>query len=39
MKITKIELYQMPVGLKEPFVISLGAFDYASNVVVVYSYG
>lgn len=35
MKITKIELYQMPVGLKEPFVISLGAFDYASNVVVV----
>lgn len=25
----------MPVKLKEPFVISLGSFDYASNVVVV----
>lgn len=25
----------MPVKLKEPFVISLGAFDYAGNVVVV----
>ena len=35
MKITKIELCQMPVRLKEPFVISLGAFDYANNVVVV----
>ena len=35
MKITKIEIYQMPVRLKEPFVISLGAFDYANNVVVV----
>jgi L-alanine-DL-glutamate epimerase-like enolase superfamily enzyme len=35
MKIKSIEIYQMPVKLKEPFVISLGAFDYASNVVVV----
>jgi L-alanine-DL-glutamate epimerase-like enolase superfamily enzyme len=35
MKIKNIELYQMPIKLKEPFVISLGAFDYASNVVVV----
>ncbi|MCK9640525.1 MAG: dipeptide epimerase [Prolixibacteraceae bacterium] len=35
MKIKKIELYQMPIKLKEPFVISLGKFDCASNVVVV----
>ncbi len=35
MKIKKIELYQMPVRLKEPFVISLGPLDYANNVVVV----
>lgn len=35
MKITKIELYKMPVRLKDPFVISLGSFDYAENVVVV----
>ena len=26
MKIKKIEIYQMPVKLKEPFVISLGPF-------------
>lgn len=25
----------MPIRLKEPFVISLGSFDYASNVIVV----
>lgn len=35
MKITTIELYKMPVRLKDPFVISLGSFDYAENVVVV----
>ena len=35
MKIRKIELYQMPVRLKEPFVISLGTFHFANNVVVV----
>jgi L-alanine-DL-glutamate epimerase-like enolase superfamily enzyme len=35
MKIKSIEIYRMPIKLKEPFVISLGAFDYASNVVVV----
>lgn len=34
MKIRKIELYQMPVRLKEPFVISLGPLGYANNVVV-----
>ncbi|MCE1199093.1 MAG: dipeptide epimerase [Marinilabiliales bacterium] len=35
MKIVAIELYEMPVKLKEPFVISLGSFEYAENVVVV----
>jgi L-Ala-D/L-Glu epimerase len=35
MKIRKIELYEMPVRLKKPFVISLGAFFFANNVVVV----
>ena len=34
MKIKKIEIFQMPVRLKEPFVISLGAFSHANNVVV-----
>jgi len=35
MKICKIVLYEMPVKLKKPFVISLGAFHFANNVVVV----
>jgi L-alanine-DL-glutamate epimerase-like enolase superfamily enzyme len=35
MQITQIEVYQFPVKLKKPFVISLGSFDYAENVVVV----
>lgn len=35
MKIRKIELFEMPVRLKKPFVISLGAFYFANNVVVV----
>jgi L-alanine-DL-glutamate epimerase-like enolase superfamily enzyme len=35
MQITKIEVYQFPVRLKKPFVISLGAFEFAENVVVV----
>jgi L-alanine-DL-glutamate epimerase-like enolase superfamily enzyme len=35
MKIIRIEVYQFPVRLKKPFVISLGAFEYAENVVVV----
>jgi L-Ala-D/L-Glu epimerase len=35
MKITQIEIYQSPIKLKEPFVISLGPMDYAQNVIVV----
>ncbi|MCY1719490.1 dipeptide epimerase [Prolixibacteraceae bacterium Z1-6] len=33
--ITKIEIYESPIKLKEPFVISLGPMDYAQNVVIV----
>lgn len=35
MTIREITIYQSPIKLKEPFVISLGSFDYALNVVVV----
>ena len=35
MRIRKIEICQMPVKLQEPFVISLGSFESANNVVVV----
>ncbi len=35
MHITQIEVYKFPVKLKKPFVISLGKFEYAENVVVV----
>ena len=35
MQITRIEVYKFPVSLKKPFVISLGAFNYAENVIVV----
>lgn len=35
MHITTIDIYKSPIKLKEPFVISLGAFEYAENVVVV----
>ncbi len=35
MQITQIEVYQFPVQLKKPFVISLGAFKCAENVIVV----
>ena len=35
MRIEKIDIYKSPIKLKEPFVISLGAFDYAENLVVV----
>ena len=33
--ITKVDIYQSPIKLKEPFVISLGPMEYAQNVVVV----
>jgi L-Ala-D/L-Glu epimerase len=35
MQITQIEVYQFPIRLNKPFVISLGAFEYAENVIVV----
>lgn len=35
MKITAIEIFKSPIKLKEPFVISLGSFDYASNVALL----
>lgn len=35
MQITQIEVYQFPIKLKKPFVISLGSFEYAENVVVL----
>ena len=35
MKIRKNELYQMPVRVKEPFVISIGTFHFANNLVIV----
>jgi L-alanine-DL-glutamate epimerase-like enolase superfamily enzyme len=35
MQINQIEVYQFPVRLKRPFVISLGAFEFAENVLVV----
>lgn len=35
MKIKQIEIYKSPIRLKEPFIISLGSFDYANNIIVV----
>lgn len=35
MQISQIEVFQFPVRLKKPFVISLGAFNYAENIIVV----
>jgi len=35
MKIKEIAIYQSPIKLKEPFVISLGRHDYAENIIVV----
>jgi L-Ala-D/L-Glu epimerase len=35
MQICKIEVYKFPIKLKKPFVISLGTFEYAENLVVV----
>lgn len=35
MQITQIEIYKFPVRLKKPFIISLGTFDYAENVIVI----
>ncbi|HCY41468.1 MAG TPA: dipeptide epimerase [Prolixibacteraceae bacterium] len=35
MQIIQIEVFKFPVRLKKPFVISLGSFDYAENVIVI----
>lgn len=35
MKIIQTEIYQSPIRLKEPFIISLGQLECAENVVVV----
>ena len=35
MKIQQVEVYQSPIKLKEPFVISLGPLDYAENILIV----
>ena len=35
MKISRIEIYQSPIELKEPFITSLGPDTHAENVVVV----
>src|SRR5436189_4322177 len=35
MKISQIEIYKSPIKLKEPFVISLGLFEYAENIIVI----
>ncbi len=34
MRISKISVYQSPVPLKKAFVISLGRFDHANNILV-----
>jgi len=35
MKIESIEIYQSRIKLKEPFVISLGLFEAAENIIVI----
>ncbi|HAQ20947.1 MAG TPA: dipeptide epimerase [Prolixibacteraceae bacterium] len=35
MLISQIEVYKFPVKLIKPFVISLGSFDFAENVIIV----
>jgi L-Ala-D/L-Glu epimerase len=35
MKIKQIEIYQSPIKLKEPFVISLGTMEFADNLIVI----
>lgn len=35
LSISRIEVYQSPIKLKEPFVISLGPMEYANNVIVI----
>lgn len=35
MFVEQIEIYKAPIKLKEPFKISLGSYEYATNIVVV----
>lgn len=35
MRISQIEVYKSPIKLKKPFVISLGKFEYADNIIVI----
>ncbi|MFM7024105.1 MAG: mandelate racemase/muconate lactonizing enzyme family protein [Flavobacteriales bacterium] len=35
MKIRQIEIYQAPIKLKEPFVISLSRHEYAENIIIL----
>lgn len=35
LKIDRIEVYKSPIKLKKPFVISLGKFSHAENIIVV----
>lgn len=35
MHISRIEVYKSPIKLKKPFIISLGKFDYAENLIVI----
>ena len=34
LKIEQVEIYQSRIKLKAPFIISLGKFDYAENIIV-----
>lgn len=34
LKITEIQIYQCPIKLKEPFIISLGKLTHAENIIV-----
>ena len=35
LRIKQVEIYKSPIKLKEPFIISLGKYNHANNVVVV----
>jgi len=35
MQIRQIEVYKLPIKLNKPFVISLGTYHYAENIVIV----
>lgn len=35
MVISHIEIFKSPIKLKKPFVISLGSFEYAENIIII----